>query len=263
VGVARGIGTGYLRGTAAEKEVEGFAGQLGDGRKLGCVRLRLPGLPIADRLLGDIGRRRYGRDGAVPKLGASAAESVGAEACGVHHEWRYTRVQNGTQDILQDFFAGVHKCYGPNGMDERELRARRLKEAVDAYKARTGGSLRGLAAASGLAPGSIYKSMKSGTGIGRTMAARMAPHLGVSVGYLLGTDDAADLSPGGARKMKERTWVAWWWSLPEDVWPELKRIGDALAAGHRASRAGKARAGGKSGTGKSSPRTAPKRGAER
>jgi len=117
-----------------------------------------------------------------------------------------------------------------------DVRAARLREALDTYLAIPGRSLRKLSQASGVAPGNLNRAKRTGAGLGRVTAERLAPHLGVSASYLLGTDEPAALTPDVARKIKLRAWLAWWQSLPEELWPELKKYGDTLAAARMASR---------------------------
>jgi AcrR family transcriptional regulator len=115
-------------------------------------------------------------------------------------------------------------------MREKAERAERLKAAVDAFRER-GGTLRGLSRASGLAPGSIYRAMKTGEGIGREFAAKICPPLGINVGGLLNDEQDGAPTESRARRLLDRVFLAWWDDLTDREKVDVRRYGDALKAG--------------------------------
>jgi hypothetical protein len=110
-----------------------------------------------------------------------------------------------------------------------EVRAARLAEAIIAYKKR-GGSIRKLVRESGVAGANIYRARKDGIGLGRETVAKLAPVLEVTPEYLLALTEER-----GVAAAPEAAMAAWARSLPRQVWSEVRKYGDALAAAHKAT----------------------------
>jgi AcrR family transcriptional regulator len=135
--------------------------------------------------------------------------------------------------------------------DEAE-RAKRMRAAVEAYRAK-GGTIRGLARAAGMATPAIYRAMKSGEALGTKTASRLAPQLGVSAGWLLAVDD--DQESEDPILAKERAFLKWLREIPPELWPKIREHGDVLADARRAKEGDKSPARDTKGT---RPRTARK-----